>query len=107
VNLDTLSLKSSALDVEATGEVDLVNRRQKGTAEVAVLGTLDKGLGFVPVVGGVAARVTKVYLGFHGSLEDPKVVARPDKVATETMKGVVEAPGKAGRGLIKGLDKVF
>jgi len=57
MNLDALSLKSSALDVEATGEVDLVNQQMKGMAEVSILGTLDKGLGFVPVVGGVAAGI--------------------------------------------------
>ena len=91
----------------ATGEVDLVTQRLRGLAEAAVLGTVDKGLSFAPVVGDVAAQVTKVYLGLHGSLEDPTAIARPDKVATETIKGVVEAPGKAGKGVIKGLDKIF
>ena len=107
LNVDAIVLKSSALDAEATVEVDLVKQQLKGTAEVAVLETLDKGLGYVPVVGGVAAGLTRLYMNLHGSLEDPKVVPRPDKRATEAVKGVIQAPGKAGKGVIKGLDKIF
>ena len=107
LNVDAIVLKSSALDAEATVEVDLVNQQLKGMAEVAVLETLDKGLDYVPVVGGVAAGLTRLYMNLHGSPEDPKVVPRPDKRATEAVKGVIQAPGKAGKGVIKGLDKVF
>jgi uncharacterized protein YhdP len=111
MNVVALNLKSPSLEMEATSKVDLVNREIEGTADVTVLRAVDKGLGYVPLVGGAVASMMKVYMNIDGPLLDPRITHDFEKKATDAAGNVIEAPGEMGKkaikGVGKGLDKVF
>jgi uncharacterized protein YhdP len=111
MNVSALHLKGPSLEMESTSEVDLVGRQLRGSAKVTVLGSVDKGLGYVPLVGDTAANVMKTYVNIRGPWENPSIVPDPGKKAIDAAGGVVGTPGRAGKGVLKGvrkgLDKVF
>jgi uncharacterized protein YhdP len=110
-SISKLHLKTPALTMDSQGTVDLVNRRLNVNADVQALGTVDKVIGFVPVLGKSGEKLTNIYLNVHGSLEDPKVAVRPAKGVVKAVVGEVEAPEKDAEGVFKdigeGLDKLF
>jgi hypothetical protein len=56
-------------------------------ADVAFLRAVDRVLGFIPLVGKTAAKLTNMYLSIQGPLEDPKVSLRRGRVIRRTIKG--------------------
>jgi len=106
-----LNFKSPSLEMESSAKVDLVNRQIKGTADLTVFGALDKGLGYVPLVGGTVASMMKVYMNIDGPLENPNITPDFGKKATDAAGNVILAPEEMGKkaikGVEKGLDKIF
>ena len=103
MNINSFFFKSDTLDMNAQGTVGLLDEQLNIKAELVPLGTLDKAVGFVPVVGKAAAAITKIYLNIEGPLENPKINTKIAKgVATggeDTTKGI-------GKGVEEGLDFV-
>jgi hypothetical protein len=91
--------------------VDLVNQQIKGSANVTVLGAVDKGLGYVPLVGGAVASSIKVYMSIDGPLENPNITPDLGKKAIDAAGDAIQAPREVGKkaikGVEKGLDKIF
>ena len=111
MDFNAVQLKSPSLGLEASAVLDLVNRQVQGSAQVTVLGAVDKGLGYVPMVGQATASMMKLYMDIRGPLEDPRIVARPGEKTKDAAGEVIKAPGEAGKkvfkGVGKGLDKIF
>jgi len=111
MNVNALHLRSPSLDIESSAVLDLVPRQLEGSAQVTVLGALDKGLGYVPIMGGATASMMKLYMDIQGPLENPNIVARPGEKARDAAGQIIRAPGETGKkvfkGMGKGLDKVF
>lgn len=74
-----LELLTPAFSTRAVGEIDLHNDALSLDAAIAVLGTVDKVLGLVPLVGTAVADITKVYLRISGPLQQPAVRVQPAK----------------------------
>ena len=86
MKINQLSLNSPAFELNANGDVDLVKQRLGLDADVAFLNTIDKILGFIPLVGDTAARFTYIYLNVQGPLDDPKVSVRRGKVMQDKVR---------------------
>ncbi|MDH3722715.1 MAG: AsmA-like C-terminal region-containing protein, partial [Desulfobacteraceae bacterium] len=111
MDVNKLRLLSPALHLDADGNVYLVKQRLDMKAHIELLGTLDKVLDLVPVLGKAAGKLTNVYLHLEGPLEDPKIRVRPAKGITEAGKKGTQDTGKAAEDVIKefgkGLEKIF
>jgi uncharacterized protein involved in outer membrane biogenesis len=111
MDVNKLRLLSPALHLDADGNVYLVKQRLDMKAHIELLGTLDKVLDLVPVLGKAAGKLTNVYLHLEGPLEDPKIRVRPAKGITKAGKKGTQDTGKAAEDVIKefgkGLEKIF
>jgi uncharacterized protein involved in outer membrane biogenesis len=111
MGVNKLRLLSPALHMDADGNIYLVKQRLDMKAHIELLGTLDKVLGLVPVLGKAAGQLTNVYLKLKGPLENPKIRVRPAKGITEAGKKGTQDSGKAVEDVIKelgkGLEKIF
>jgi uncharacterized protein YhdP len=111
MSVNKLRLLSPALHMDADGNVYLVKQRLDMNAEMELLGTVDKVLDLVPVLGKAAASLTHVYLHLKGPLENPKIRVRPAKGITKAGKKGTQDTGKAAEDVIKefgkGLEKIF
>jgi len=111
MNISQLVMESPALELDAKGDIDLVKNQLNMNADIAMLGTLDKILGIIPIVGEAGTGLTRIYVVLEGDLQNPKIRIRPLKGVTETgKKGVQE--GKKGtedviKGFGKGLEKIL
>ena len=111
MNINNLFFKSDALNMHAQGTVGLLDEQLNMKAELVPLGTFDKILGFVPIVGKGAADLTKIYLDLEGPLENPKIRTRLTKGVATGVEDATKAAGKdvkKGTGFVeKGLEKIF
>jgi uncharacterized protein involved in outer membrane biogenesis len=111
MGVDKLRLLSPALHMDGDGTIYFVKQRLDMNAHLEFLGTLDKVLGLVPVLGKAAGKLTNVYLQLKGPLENPKIRVLPAKGITEAEKKGTQDTGKAAedvlKGLGKGLEKIF
>lgn len=106
------SLLTPAFNTQGTGLVSIVEQSLDMELELAVLGTLDKVVGLVPLVGSAASNITKVFLVVEGPLEKPRVIVRPAQGVIKTVEGGITDPVKelgkgldALRGILHGKDK--
>jgi uncharacterized protein YhdP len=111
MSVNKLRLLSPALHMDADGNVYLVKERLDMNAEMELLGTVDKVLDLVPVLGKAAGKLTHVYLHLKGPLANPKIRVRPAKGITKAGKKGTKDTGKAAEDVIKefgkGLEKIF
>jgi uncharacterized protein YhdP len=111
MGVNKLRLLSPALHMDADGNIYLVKQRLDMKAHLELLGTLDKVLDLVPVLGKAAGQLTNVYLDLKGPLANPKIRVRPAKGITEAGKKGTQDSGKAVEDVIKefgkGLEKIF
>jgi uncharacterized protein YhdP len=111
MGVNKLRLLSPALHMDADGNVYLVKERLDMNAEMELLGTVDKVLDLVPVLGKAAGKLTHVYLHLKGPLENPKIRVRPAKGITKAGKKGTQDSGKAVEDVVKelgkGLEKIF
>jgi len=88
---------SEALNVAATGRIDLLGTDSKLTVLVGLLGSLDRVVGGVPIIGGVS-KLVAVPVEVTGDIRDPRIVPLDPRAITESMLGVLgrvaRAPGK-------------
>ncbi len=98
------NLLTPAFNSNAKGLVDFGSNSLDVDVELAVLGTLDKVVGLVPLVGTAASNITKVYLLVKGPLEKPRVIVRPGQGVIETVKEGIKDPA---REITRGLDSLF
>jgi uncharacterized protein YhdP len=111
MGVNKLRLLSPALHMEGDGDIYLVKQRLDMKAHLEFLGTLDKVLGLVPVLGKAAGKLTNVYLKLKGPLENPEIRVLPTKGLTKAGKKGAKDSGKAAedvfKGLGKGLEEIF
>jgi hypothetical protein len=104
MHISRSSLLTPAFDSNAKGLINLGSKSIDMDVELAVLGTLDKVVGLVPLVGSAASNITKVYLLVKGPLEEPKVIVRPAQGVIETVKEGIKDPTKE---ITRGLDSLL
>jgi uncharacterized protein YhdP len=111
MDVNKLRLLSPALNLDADGNVFLVQEQLDMKAQIELLGTVDTVLDLVPVLGKAAGQLTNVYLDLKGPLANPKIRVRPAKGITEAGKKGTKDTGKAAedviKGVGKGLEKIF
>jgi hypothetical protein len=111
MSVNNLRLLSPALNMDADGNVFLVQERLDMKAHLELLGTVDKVLDLVPVLGKAAGQLTNVYLDLKGPWANPKIRVRPAKGLTEAGKKGTQDTGKAAEDVVKefgkGLEKIF
>jgi uncharacterized protein involved in outer membrane biogenesis len=105
MGVNKLRLLSPALHMDGDGTIQFVKQRLDMNAHLEFLGTLDKVLGLVPVLGKAAGKLTNVYLKLKGPLENPKIRVLPAKGITEAGKKGTQDTGKAAEDVIKGFGK--
>ena len=88
---------SEALNVAATGRIDLLGANSKLTVLVGLLGSLDRVVGAVPLIGGVS-KLVAVPVEVTGDIRDPRIVPLDPRAITENLLGtlgrVTRLPGK-------------
>jgi hypothetical protein len=111
MSVNKLRLLSPALQLDADGNVFLVQEQLDMKAQIELLGTVDTVLGLVPVLGKAAGKLTNVYLDLKGPLDDPKIRVRAAKGIAEAGKKGTQDTGKAAEDVVKelgkGLEKIF
>ena len=61
------------MTLDANGRIDFVRNVMDLKMRLGILGTVDRVLGWVPVVGRAAEAMTSIPLRANGPLDDPKV----------------------------------
>ncbi len=88
---------SDALNVAATGRIDLLGANTKLTVLVGLLGTIDRVVGAVPIVGSVR-QLTGLPVEVTGDIRDPTIVPLDPRAITEnllnTLGRAARLPGK-------------
>jgi len=111
MSVNKLRLLSPALNLDADGNVFLVQEQLDMNAHVELFGTVDTLLDLVPVLGKAAGKLTNVYLDLKGPWANPKIRVRAAKGNTEAGKEGTQDTGKAAEDVIKevgkGLEKIF
>ncbi len=98
--ISSSKLVTPAFNNAGHGLVNLTDKTMDMEIELAVLGTIDKVLGFVPLVGSAASNITKVFLVVEGPMDKPRVRVLPARGIIDTVKGGIENPIKdLGRGI--------
>ena len=73
LDIGAFTLGTGGMTLDAKGRIDLVRNAMNLKMRLAVLGTVDKVLGWVPVLGRAAQSMTSIPLRAKGTLNDPKV----------------------------------
>ena len=76
-------------------------------ADIEVLGSVDKILNILPIVGKAGVDLTRVYVTLEGNLENPKIRVRPARGAKDAEKQEVDEGKKAVRDIFKAIDKLI
>ena len=106
LNLNNLDFDSEAMNVNSQGTIDLINQELNIEAILVPFKTVDKALGFIPIVGQTVEDLTKMHIDIKGPLEDPKIHAAPVKrLVKDVVKEPVENLKDAGKNLKKRLYK--
>jgi uncharacterized protein involved in outer membrane biogenesis len=95
---------SDALNVAATGRIDLLATNSKLTVLVGLLGSLDRVVGSVPIIGG-AAKLVAVPVEVTGDIRDPRIVPLDPRAISESMLGVLGRVGRLPGKLVPGETK--
>jgi len=83
---------SNAATIGAQGRVNLLEQQMDVRASLKPLGAVSTAMGFVPLVGKVAAGLTEIHFNLSGSLDDPRVFIIPGQ-------GIADAIGNQARGV--------
>jgi hypothetical protein len=93
-NMDLTSFRfvSNAVNLNAQGRINLLEGQMDVGTRLRPLGAASTVMGFVPLVGKVAAGLTEIHFNLSGSLDDPRVIIIPGQ-------GVADAIGNQARGV--------
>ncbi|HUL22815.1 MAG TPA: AsmA-like C-terminal domain-containing protein, partial [Thermodesulfobacteriota bacterium] len=85
--IDEATLDGTALELAATGEIDLMNQEMNLIVLVAPLKTVDRIVKLIPLVNTIlAGTLITIPVRVHGSLKDPKVTAlSPSAIGDELL----------------------
>lgn len=101
MNIESFQFESSALNVQAQGNVALLEQQLQIDVNLEPLGILDKLLERVPIAGDTGKSLTKIYTTVEGDIEHPKIKIKPTKGVTEGVKEATKASGKIVEKAIK------
>ena len=111
VRFNTYRFRSSGLNVDARGTLNLVDQQLNLKVDLEPLGTVSKVLGFVPIAGKTAKSFTKIYADVQGTLEHPRIRIRPAEAVTKGIETGAETSGSIVERSVdsvgKGLKKIF
>jgi hypothetical protein len=80
------------VNLNAQGRINLLEGQMDVGVRLRPLGSVSTAMGFVPLVGKVAASFTEIHFNLSGSLDDPRVIIIPGQ-------GVADAIGDQARGV--------
>lgn len=93
MRLDQIGMDTPATSAQGKGILDFGAETVDLAVAITVLGTLDKALGLVPLVGTAAANATKAYLEIKGPMAGPKVRIRQGKGFIDSLELEDRKPG--------------
>jgi len=109
MNFSELTVESPALELDANGDIDLIDKQLKMDGDISAFGSLDKVVGILVGKGGT--ELTRVHVTLEGALKDPRIRIRALKGESEAGKKGDQQGGKAAEDVIKelgkGLENIF
>jgi uncharacterized protein involved in outer membrane biogenesis len=99
-NMDLTNFRflSYAVNLNAQGRINLLEGQMDVGARLTPLGAVSTVMGFVPLVGKVAAGLTEIHFNLSGSLEDPRVRIIPGQGIADSIQDQARGVGSMFRG---------
>jgi uncharacterized protein involved in outer membrane biogenesis len=111
VRFNTYRFRSSGLNVDARGTINLVDQQLNLKIDIEPLGRVNKILSFVPIAGKTANSFTKIYADVQGPLEEPRIRIRPAETVTKGIEKGAETSGsiveRSVESVGEGVKKIF
>jgi hypothetical protein len=98
MDLTEFQFVSNAVNLAAQGRIDLIRQQMGVNASLKPLGTVSTVMGFVPLVGKVAAGLTEIHFHLSGSLDDPRVFIIPGQGIANSIENQAKGMGSIFRG---------
>ena len=98
MDLTEFQFVSNAVNLAAQGRIDLIRQQMGVNASLKPLGTVSTVMGFVPLVGKVAAGLTEIHFHLSGSLDDPRVFIIPGQGIASSVENQAKGMGSIFRG---------
>ena len=103
----TSAFKSSAMNMNTQGTIDLVTERINTTSLLQPLATVNKALQFVPILGKAAGDLIKIRIDVEGPLDNPKIQTSQIKQVGTALESAVTGPGDFLKDIGKGIKGLF
>lgn len=103
MNFSELTVESPALELDAKGDIDLIDKQLKMDGDISAFGTLDKVVGIL--VGKAGTELTRVHVTLEGAIKDPRIRIRALKGESKAGKKGDQQGGKAAEDVIKEFGK--
>jgi len=99
-NMDLTNFRfvSNAVNLNAQGRINLLEGQMDVGARLRPLGAVSTAMGFVPLVGKVAASFTEIHFNLSGSLDDPRVIIIPGQGVADAIENQARGVGSMFRG---------
>jgi uncharacterized protein YhdP len=100
-NMDLTNFRfvSNAVNLNAQGRLNLLEGQMDVGARWRPLGAVSTVMGFVPLVGKVAAGLTEIHFNLSGSLDDPRVIIIPGQGVANAIGDQANGVGSIFRGV--------
>lgn len=95
LGIENFLLFSSSVNAAGKGQVNLHKKNMAIETMVEPLGTLNKAIGYIPLLGKAAQKLTMVYLKIDGPLDDPTILPMPSKKLKDFLKETLAIPAEA------------
>jgi uncharacterized protein YhdP len=106
MDLSNFLFESNAMNIGAQGRIDLLEAQMDINTSLKPLGAVSTVMGFVPLVGKVAAGLTEIHFNLSGSLDDPRVSIIPGQGIADSVQNQARGVGSMFKGFTGFFDKV-
>jgi uncharacterized protein YhdP len=103
----TSAFKSSAMNMNTQGTIDLVTEKIKTTSLLQPLATVGKALQFIPIVGQAAGDLIKIRIDVDGPLDNPKIQTSQVKQVGTAIESAIKGPGDFLKDIGSGIKGLF
>ena len=98
MDLTAFHFESNVMNVDAQGRIHMIDEQMKLQASLKPLGMVSTAMGFVPLLGQIAAGLTEIHFDLGGSLDDPRIFIIPGQGIAESIENEAKGVGSALEG---------
>ena len=95
LEIDNFLFFSHAMNMAGKGQINIQNKNLVLETIVEPLGTLNKVIEFIPLIGKAAQKLTLIYLKVEGPLENPTILPMPTKKIEDFFSETFAIPSEA------------